>query len=176
MAALPVGDSIDIAYIDLFDATWHASVDTFYSCQNSDYSDLNTLSGCRTNDTEGNSITNGTNTYKSIGPANYIQWAEGWIAVDGYDISGLSCKIYNADGTLLNTVECELFAAEEGVVTHVSNNMHYGEGTVPYRLNGNSNIIPLSAYTGKTVTVVYEVSLVGVRETIEVIRIDVVVP
>ncbi|MBE6684701.1 MAG: hypothetical protein E7592_03510 [Ruminococcaceae bacterium] len=176
LTALPAGDSIEIAYIDLFDATWHASVDTFYSCKNSDYSDLNTLSGYRTNDTEGNSITNGTNTYKSIGPANYIQWANGWIAVDGHDISGLSCKIYNADGTLLNTIECELFAAEEGVVSHVSNNMHYGEGTVPYRLNGNSNIISLSAYTGKTVTAVYEVSLVGAREAIEVIRIDVVVP
>ena len=176
LTALPAGDSIEIAYIDLFDATWHASVDTFYFCQNSNYSDLNTLSGCRTNDTEGNSITNGTNTYKSIGPANYIQWAEGWIAVDGYDISGLSCKIYNADGTLLNTIECELFAAEEGVISHVSNNMHYGEGTVPYRLNGNSNIISLTAYTGKTVTVVYEVSLVGAREAIEVIRIDVTVP
>ncbi|MBQ3013198.1 MAG: hypothetical protein IJD74_06640 [Clostridia bacterium] len=176
LTALPAGDSIEIAYIDLFDATWHASVDTFYFCQNSDYSDLTTYSDCRTNDTEGNSITNGTNTYTSIGPANYIQWANGWIAVDGYDISGLSCKIYNADGTLLDTIECELFAAEEGVVSHVSNNMHYGERTVPYRLNGNSNIISLTDYTGQTLTAVYEVSLVGVREAIEVIRIDVVVP
>ncbi|MBQ9749298.1 MAG: hypothetical protein IJV87_01785 [Clostridia bacterium] len=175
LTSLPVGDSIDIAYIDLFDATWHASVDQFLYDVDGDFAAIEgTINSASTNSENGNTISVGGTKYSDI-TANYVCISAGWLAVDGYDISALNCKIYNADGTLLSTVACNLDSAEEGVVTHVSQNMGYGEGTFPYRIvsaNAPFVIVDLNAYKGQTVTVVYEATLVGARETIEIIRIN----
>ncbi|MBR4032483.1 MAG: hypothetical protein IKJ07_07095 [Clostridia bacterium] len=175
LTALPAGDSIEIAYIDLFDATWHASIDQFLYDVDGDFGAIEgTINGASTNDENGNTISVGGTKYSDI-TANYVCISAGWLAVDGYDISALNCKIYNANGTLLSTVACNLDPAEEGVVTHVSQNMGYGEGTHPYRIvsaNATFVIVDLNAYKGQTVTVVYEATLVGARETIEIIRIN----
>ena len=169
-----MGDSVDIAYIDLFDATWHASIDQFLYDVDGNFEVVEgTINGASTNNVNGNTISVGGTKYSDI-TANYVCISAGWLAVDGYDISALNCKIYNADGTLLSTVACNLDPAEPGVVTHVSG-MGYGEGTVPYRIvsaNAPFVIVDLNAYKGQTVTVVYEATLVGARETIEIIRIN----
>jgi len=174
LTALPAGDSIEIAYIDLFDATWHASIDEFLYDVDGNFAAIEgTISGANTNNVNGNTISVGGTKYSNI-TANYVCISAGWLAVDGYDISALNCKIYNADGTLLRTVACNLDPAEPGVVTHVSG-MGYGEGTHPYRIvsaNAPFVVVDLSEYKGQTVTVVYEATLVGARETIEIIRIN----
>ena len=67
--------------------------------------------------------------------------------------------------------------AEEGVVTHVMNNMGYSEGTVPNRIGQNdAEIITLSEFSGQTVTMVYSVDAVDTDYTIEIVRLDVIVP
>ncbi|MBQ7829944.1 MAG: hypothetical protein IJ345_06705 [Clostridia bacterium] len=174
LTSLRVGDSVDIAYIDLFDATWHASIDQFLYDVDGNFEVVEgTINGASTNNVNGNTISVGETKYSNI-TANYVCISAGWLAVDGYDISALNCKIYNADGTLLSTVACNLDPAESGVVTHVSG-MGYGEGTVPYRIvsaNAPFVVVDLNAYKGQTVTVVYEATLVGAREAIEIIRIN----
>ena len=156
-----------------FEGNWHASVDSFMYCVQDDFSDVVTFAGANTNSTIGTTITNASGTLPTV-TAKYVYFAGGWLAVDGYSLENWVCNIYAADGTLLNSVALGLKVAEEGVVNHVANNMHYAG--VPNRVGNETEIINLGEYAGQTVTVVYTVDAVDTDYTIELIRIDVTVP
>jgi len=156
-----------------FEGKWHASVDSFMYCVNDDFSDVVTFAGANTNSVIGTTITSGSGTLPTV-TAKYVYFAGGWLAVDGYSLENWVCNIYAADGTLLNTIELGLKVAEEGVLTHVANNMGYTG--VPNRCGNDTEIINLGEYAGQTVTVVYAVDLVDSDYTVELIKIDVNVP
>ena len=156
-----------------FEGKWHASVDSFMYCVNDDFSDVVTFAGANTNSVIGTTITNGSGTLPTV-TAKYVYFAGGWLAVDGYSLENWVCNIYAADGTLLNTIALGLNVAEEGVLTHVANNMGYTG--VPNRCGNDTEIINLGEYAGQTVTVVYAVDLVDSDYTVELIKIDVNVP
>ena len=159
-----------------FAGKWHTSVDSFMYCVNYDFSDVVEFSAAVTNSSNGTTITNASGSLTSI-TANCVYLANGWLTVDGYSLENFACNIYAADGTLLKTIELELRVAEEGVVLHVLNNMRYSEGTVPNRIGMNdAEIITLSEFSGQTVTMVYSVDAVDTDYTIEIVRLDVIVP
>ena len=158
-----------------FKGNWHASVDSFMYCVNGDFSDLVDFTSAATNSANnGTTITNSSGTLSSI-TANYIYLANGWLAVDGCSLENFVCNIYAADGTLLKTINLTLREAEEGVLTHVAQNMGYAG--VPNRIGQNDGeIIFLGEFAGQTVTVVYSVDAVDTNYTIDLIKIDVAVP
>ena len=160
----------------VFEGKWHASVDAFMYCVNDDFSDVVTFAGANTNSIIGTTITNGSNETLASVTANYVYLANGWIAVDGYDIENWIVSIYAEDGTLLKTVDLTLKDAEEGVVTHVSQNMGYGEGTVSHRIGNETEIISLKEFHNQNVTVVYSVGIAGTEFTVDLIKLDVAVP
>ena len=159
---------------DEFEGRWHLSADEIgYGTSSSGKSGQ--IIGAATNNTVGSTITNGAGSHKRI-TADHVHLKSGWIAVDEYEIKSFTCKVYSADGGLLKSVALGFYEVDGGVVDHVMNNMGYGEGTSPHRFNGNPNIITLDEYAGQTVTLVYEVELVGSEYTVEMIRLEVVVP
>ncbi|MBE6685315.1 MAG: hypothetical protein E7592_06690 [Ruminococcaceae bacterium] len=171
---------------DVYKENWHCAVDCLLGdmdgnmdgIMNGDFSNVDVvISPASTNKYHGNTIIDSAEVaYPSI-TARCVSFMTGWIVVDGYDIDSWSCRIYAADGTLLETVELGLNPAERGVIDHVENNMGYGEGTVPYRVNHNApEIIDLTAYEGQTVTLVYEAGLAGSEKLVEMVEIDVIVP
>ena len=161
----------------VFEGNWHASVDSFMYCVNDDFSDVVDFSAASTNKTNGTTITNSTGETLASVTANYVYFANGWLAVDGYAIENWVCTIYAADGTLLKTVDLTLKEAEVGVVNHVSQNMGYAEGTVSHRVGQiDAEIISLKDFQGQNVTVVYSIGLVGTEFTVDLIKLDVAVP
>ncbi len=157
----------------VFEGKWHTSVDSFMYCVEDDFSDVVTFSGAATNNTSGTTIANASGSLASV-TAKYVYFAGGWIAVDGYSLENWACDIIAADGTVLKTVELGLKEAEEGVLTHVANNMGYAG--VPNRLGNESEIIALGEYAGQTVKVVYRVDAVDTDYTINLIELEVIVP
>ena len=159
-----------------YEGSWHMSVDIFQYCEADDFSDVTNIQSAVTNNVRGTTLSNVFGSYDSI-TANYACLANGWLAVDGCEIDGWSCKVYAADGTLLDTIACGLIAAEQGVVQHVINNMGYNASTVCYRVDFDfPSVIDLTAYAGQTVTVVYEATLADYENGLEMVKIDVVVP
>ena len=159
---------------DEYAGNWHLSVDEFdYGTKSSGESGQ--IVGAATNNTVGSTITSGAGSCPKL-VADHVHLKSGWIAVDGYEIKSFTCKVYSADGSLLKSVALGFYEVDGGVVDHVMNNMGYGEGTSPHRFNGNPNIITLDEYEGQTVTLVYEVELVGAEYTVEMIRLSVDVP
>ena len=159
---------------EVFEGKWHASVDSFMYCVNGDFSDVVDFTAAATNSTNGTTIAGAAGSLASV-TANYVYLANGWLAVDGYSLENFVCNIYAADGTLLKTVDLALRAAEEGVVTHVANNMGYAG--VPNRIGANdAEIIYLGEYAGQTVTVVYSIDAVDTDYTIDLVKVDVIVP
>ena len=156
-----------------FEGKWHTSVDSFMYCVQDDFSDVVTFAGAATNNTSGTTIANASGSLASV-TAKYVYFAGGWIAVDGYSLENWACDIIAADGTVLKTVELGLKEAEEGVLTHVANNMGYAG--VPNRLGNESEIIALGEYAGQTVKVVYRVDAVDTDYTINLIELEVIVP
>ena len=157
----------------VYEGKWHTSVDSFMYCVQDDFSDVVTFAGAATNNTSGTTIANASGSLSSV-TAKYVYFAGGWLAVDGYSLENFACDIYAADGTVLKTVELGLKEAEEGVVTHVANNMGYAG--VPNRLGNESEIIALGEYAGQTVKVVYRVDAVDTDYTINLIELEVIVP
>ena len=163
--------------VEVFEGNWHASVDSFMYCVNDDFSDVVAFTGANTNNVIGTTITNAAQETLASVTANYVYFDNGWLAVDGYAIENWALSIYAADGTLLKTVALTLRDAEEGVVNHVSQNMHYAEGTVSHRVGQlDAEIISLKEFQGQNVTVVYSVDVVGTEFTVDLIKLDVAVP
>ncbi len=163
--------------VPVFEGNWHASVDSFLYCVNDDFSDVVAFTGANTNSTIGTTITNAANETLASVTANYVYFDNGWLAVDGYAIENWAVSIYAEDGTLLKTVALTLRDAEEGVVNHVSQNMHYAEGTVSHRVGQlDAEIISLKEFHNQNVTVVYSVDVVGTEFTIDLVKLDVAVP
>lgn len=171
---------------DVYKGNWHCSVDVLLGdidgnmdgMMNGDFSNVDVeIMYANTNNYNGNTIINSEGSYPSI-TARYVYFACGWLVVDGYDIDSWSCRIYAADGTLLETVELGLNPAEQGVIDHVENNMGYGEGTVPHRVTNNAEdeLIDLGKYAGQTVTLVYVAGLADSEKLVEMVEIDVIVP
>ena len=160
----------------VFEGNWHASVDAFMYCVNDDFSDVVTFAGANTNNIIGTTITNGAQETLASVTANYVYFANGWLAADGYELENWAVSIYAEDGTLLKTIDLTLKEAEEGVVNHVSQNMGYGEGTVSHRVGNETEIISLKEFHNQNVTVVYSVGLVGTEFTVDLIKLDVAVP
>ena len=154
---------------------WHLQIDEFNYSTGGSSGNLSQIVGAATNSSSGALISNWSGSYSAI-TANYLHLKKGWVTVNGYKLSTLTCKIYATNGALLREVDCTLHSAEEGVFTHVINNMGYDASTVPRRFNGNVNEINLSAYSGQTVTVVYEVGVEGSDATVIAIILDVTVP
>ena len=164
----------DISDPDEYLGRWHLSVDEFdYGTKSSGESGQ--IVGAATNNSVGSTITNSAGSCSKL-IADHVHLKSGWIAVDGYEIKSFSCKVYSAEGSLLKSVSCGFYEADGGVVNHVMNNMGYSEGTSPHRFNGNPNTITLDEYAGQTVTLVYEVELVGNESKIEMIKLEVNVP
>ena len=157
----------------VYEGKWHTSVDSFMYCVQDDFSDVVTFAGAATNNSNGTTIANASGSLASV-TAKYVYFAGGWIAVDGYSLENWACDIIAADGTVLKTVELGLKEAEEGVLTHVANNMGYAG--VPNRLGNESEIIALGEYAGQTVKVVYRVDAVDTDYTINLIELEVIVP
>ena len=160
----------------VFEGNWHASVDSFMYCVNDDFSDVVAFTAANTNNIIGTTITNGAQETLASVTANYVYFANGWLAADGYELENWAVSIYAEDGTLLKTIDLTLKEAEEGVVNHVSQNMGYGEGTVSHRVGNETEIISLKEFHNQNVTVVYSVGLVGTEFTVDLIKLDVAVP
>ena len=173
------GEDTTVAPDDVYAGNWHASVDAFYGDVDGDFSAVETvISLACTNNLLGNTIRDNVEVFYPTITANFVFFGAGWIAVDGYDVENFVCNVYAADGSVLKTVELGLNAAEEGVVTHVSNNMGYAAGTVAHRVTGNleTELIDLTEYADQTVKVVYSIDVATTEYTIDLIEIEVVVP
>jgi len=125
-----------------------------------EFASTNNLNGNVIRDPEGNE-------YPSV-TANLILFADGLVAVDGFEVSGMLVKIYSANGELLDTFE--------GFIEAVGGADEFGYSDTVAYLACDSDMIDLTAYAGQTVTVVYEFALVDSEYTVEGITIDVTVP
>ncbi|MBR4032482.1 MAG: hypothetical protein IKJ07_07090 [Clostridia bacterium] len=153
---------------------WNASIDAFYHAQDSAYATLATISGASTSSVNGTTIRDSSSDYASIS-ASYIQWNAGWLVINGHDISGVTYTVYSSSGTTLLAGDVPLIAAEEGVVSYVTNGLGY-VGSTPYRINAASApVINLSAYVGQTVTLVFSATVPNTANSVEIIRINVTV-
>ena len=153
---------------------WNAAIDTFYHAQDSAYTTLATISGASTSSVNGTTIRDSSSDYASI-YASYIQWNAGWLVINGHDISGVTYTVYSSSGTTLFARDVPLIAAEEGVVSYVTNGLGY-VGSTPYRINAESApVIDLSDYEGQIVTLVFSATVPNTANSVEIIRINVTV-
>lgn len=153
---------------------WNASIDKFLYDRDGDFASIEgTISGASTSSTNGTTILDSSSTaYASIS-ASYIQWNAGWLVINGHDLSGVTYTVYSSSGTTLFAGDVPLIAAEEGVVSYVTNGLGYVDST-PYRINAASApVIILSDYVGQTVTVVFSVTVPNTANSVEIIRVTV---
>lgn len=156
-----------------FNPKWHLNIDSFYYCQNANFSDLATFTG--------SVIFNGTDTTTSLSvssiTANYIAFASAWVSVDGVDLSGMTYTVYDANNNVLATGTQPLTATPDEQTAIAGATGH--TGAVAYRVNyatDGSNIVTLAGNTG-TVRVVYTVTVDNAKaSTIDVLEITVTVP
>ena len=147
---------------------WRIVISEYAYCTKEDLSDKTSIESPNTSNNIGNTLCHDGVYYSSI-TANRILLGNSYAAVEGFEISDMNAKIYAADGTLLDTTEVyvEALSNDASVLGY--------EDTVLYSVYDN-DYIDLTAYAGQTVTVIYEVSLVGTEQTVEVIELDVNVP
>ena len=154
---------------------WHTAIDEFEYSNASDFSDKTQIIGAATGDDVGNIITHWAGSYPAVS-AKYVRYQNGWIAVDGHEIASFKCKVYSYDGNLLKTVDIDLYGVEPTVAEYVANELGYGDGTYAHRVNGTTNVIDLSEYSGQTVKIVFEAELEGSGEIVKMMKMDVMVP
>ena len=154
---------------------WNASIDAFLYDRDGDFASIEgTISGASTSSVNGTTIRDGNSDYASIS-ASYIQWNAGWLVINGHDLSGVTYTVYSSNDTTLSAGDVPLMAAEEGVVSYVTNGLGY-VGSTPYRINAASApVIDLSAYVGQTVTLVFSATVLNTANSVEIIRISVTV-
>ena len=131
-----------------------------------------TISQAFTNGSAGTTITNASGTYTSI-TASHVCWSAGWLVINGHDISGVTYTVYDTSKSILASGDVPLTAAEEGVVSYVTNSLGY-VGSTPYRINAASApVINLSDYVGQTVTLVFSATVPNAANSVEIIRVTV---
>ena len=160
---------------EAYDGKWHVAVDEFECSNTADFSEKTQIIGAATGDDVGNIITHWAGSYPTVS-AKYLKYQSGWIAVDGHEIASFKCKVYSYDGNLLKTVDIDLYGVEPTVAEYVANELGYGDGTYAHRVNGTTNVIDLSEYSGQTVKIVFEAELEGSGEIVKMMKMDVMVP
>ncbi|MBR4032630.1 MAG: OadG family protein [Clostridia bacterium] len=169
-------ETVDIGiYIPEADTDWYVAVNTFVLFS---YNDIVNIQNVSTDSINGNIMRNGETTYPS-GTAISVSFPSGWVAFNGAEISGMNVKVYDQGGNQLgSSVSIVLTDADETIVNAVAA-LGYSADTVARRIIfENNEVIGLLglADAGQTVTVVYEITLAGSDDTVEVISIDVTIP
>jgi len=168
-----------------FNPNWHLSIDQIYFAQDMTYAELLDIGGSSNvntpthlNQSTGNVIDLSTYDGADHTTKGAVWFTFGWVAVDGYSLSSWSCNIYEGDTLLTSWDVGTLTVAEDGVQAWVAN-AGYSSSTVGYRLPAayEPGLIDLSAYSGKTVTIVYSVTVDNANSnTVDILSVDVIVP
>lgn len=174
-------------YVEL-NPNWNCNIDNFYHCVDGNYTGITQIEEL-TNAIAGDNVTNSatTNTISPITAGvilvDNLDYATlgGWVAVDGYDLSGMSYTIYKSDRSTIGNGACNIAVAEDGVQTAAKTDLGYSDNTVAYRFGSPLIRVDNAAHSagvavGEKVTVEFTVTLKGVNtDPVTVLVVEVTV-
>lgn len=161
-----------------FAPKWCTSIDAFLYDDNHDYitgGETTTISQVSTSSTAGTAMTAAADQRIENISATDVCWSGGWVAIDGHDISKMTCTVLNSNSEKLISKDIPLVSGAD-VVSYVETALGY-VGSTPYRIDVSAPvIIDLTAYKGQTVTVVFSVTVDNTANAVDIIKLTVNVP